>query len=236
MTQFDYTIRESRRAKNVNLKMTALGGLEVVIPVGFDRSRIPAILDQKRSWIERTRHKLAEKRTFLAQQPALPGQISLQAIAEVWQVSYRAAPSGRITLSEEAPRQLVLAGQTEDTALTRRALRQWLAHKGKQHLIPWLAEIGRAEKLRFKKTIIRGQKTRWGSYSATGTISLNYKLLFLSPPLVRYVLIHELCHTKHLNHSKRFWHLVQQKEPNYKALRAELRQAWRYVPLWVEEG
>ncbi|HXV97711.1 MAG TPA: M48 family metallopeptidase, partial [Anaerolineae bacterium] len=100
-------------------------------------------------------------------------------------------------------------------------------------LVSWLTEMSRIENLPFKRAAIRGQKSRWGSCSSTGTISLNYKLLFLPVSLVRYVLIHELCHTRYLNHSKKFWSLVKQKEPAYKAAQIELRAAWRYVPGWL---
>jgi len=51
---------------------------------------------------------------------------------------------------------------------------------------------------------------------------------------VRYVFIHELCHTIHMNHSPKFWALVAEKEPNYQQIDRELRKAWRYVPAWAE--
>jgi predicted metal-dependent hydrolase len=51
---------------------------------------------------------------------------------------------------------------------------------------------------------------------------------------VRYVFVHELCHTIHMNHSAAFWNLVAEKEPNYERLDTELQNVWRYVPAWVE--
>jgi hypothetical protein len=65
-------------------------------------------------------------------------------------------------------------------------------------------------------------------------ISLNCKLLFLAPELVRHVLVHELCHTVELNHSPRFWALVQRFEPDARTLRRRMRDAWRDVPVWAE--
>lgn len=232
----DHTIRESQRAKHVNLRISNAGELEVVIPRGFDRSLIPEILHKKRAWIERAKRRLAERQEFLPVQPILPEQIFLRAIGEVWRVDYRATPTVRITVTEAAGKRLVLSGNTHDAALCKLALRKWLAHQAHKHLVPWLRDISQTEGLPFKKVIIRGQKTRWGSYSARGTISLNYKLLLLPPALVRYVLVHELCHTRHLNHSKKFWALVDKKEPGYKQAKAELRTAWRYVPSWLQDG
>jgi predicted metal-dependent hydrolase len=66
--------------------------------------------------------------------------------------------------------------------------------------------------------VVRGQKTCWGSHSSTGTISINYCLLFLEPALVRYLMVHELCHARHMNHSRRFWRAVGLHEPDYERL------------------
>jgi hypothetical protein len=83
---------------------------------------------------------------------------------------------------------------------------------------------------------IRGQRTRWGSCSGRGTISLNWHLLFLTPEQVRYVLLHELCHTVELNHSPRFWRLLQQHQPDSEVLRQVMRRAWQDLPAWLHEA
>ncbi len=62
------------------------------------------------------------------------------------------------------------------------------------------------------------------------------KLLFLPPELVRYVFVHELCHTVHMNHSREFWRFLAVKEPGYMELDKQLRTAWRLVPAWLGDG
>ena len=71
---------------------------------------------------------------------------------------------------------------------------------------------------------IRNQKTCWGSCSSKKNLNFNYKLIFLSPELRDYVIVHELCHLQELNHSKKFWNLVSQTIPNYKDLRTQLKK------------
>jgi predicted metal-dependent hydrolase len=75
----------------------------------------------------------------------------------------------------------------------------------------------------FSKIVIRNQKSRWGSCSHTGVLSFNYKLYFLAPELVDYVVVHELCHLQEMNHSRSFWCLVEKHIKNYRDLRGQLR-------------
>lgn len=67
----------------------------------------------------------------------------------------------------------------------------------------------------YKKITIRNQKTRWGSCSQTGTLSFNYRLMMADPDIIDYVIIHELCHLTHMNHSKEFWNMVGRIMPDY---------------------
>jgi predicted metal-dependent hydrolase len=75
----------------------------------------------------------------------------------------------------------------------------------------------------YKRIAIRNQKTRWGSCSSKKNINFNYKIIFLSDELQNYIVVHELCHLKELNHSKRFWALVEQSIPNHAVLRSQLK-------------
>lgn len=70
---------------------------------------------------------------------------------------------------------------------------------------------------------IRNQKTRWGSCSSRGTISINYRIVFLSPAEQDYIIVHELCHVREMNHSPRFWALVAKALPEYQTIKHSLR-------------
>jgi predicted metal-dependent hydrolase len=128
---------------------------------------------------------------------------------------------------------LTLTGIVGDGHAVRVLLRRWLTDKAREFLGPALQVCARELGFEFKRVLVRRQRTRWGSCSTRGTISLNCCLLFQRPPVVRYLLIHELVHTLHMNHSHRFWQRVARHCPDYSSLDRELLDGWRRVPSWV---
>lgn len=232
-----YTVRESYRAKHVSLKISTSGSLEVIVPRGFDQNRIPGILQKKHEWIDRVRQRVEAQQAALGIKACngLPEQIALQAIAEDWQVRLQTADQFTIRALEQPGRTLVLQGAINHQSACRAVLQRWIGYKARVHLVPWLKQVSQELNLPCARVTIRQQKTLWGSCSAQKSISLNAKLLFLSAPLVRYVLIHELCHTVHLNHSDAFWSLIADHEPEYRHLDRQLREARYCVPQWMEQ-
>lgn len=232
-----YAIRESTRARYARLQISLERGLEVVVPAGYDSRTIPDLLRKKQAWIARTMARMDRHREHRDATRVLPETIALAALGETWTADYRATADPRSQAIEQAGGRLLVlqplslpAIAREDT--TRALLQNWLAAKGRRHLLPWLRATSDTCGLPFGKTQVRGQKTRWASCSSHLTISLNYQLLFLPPSLVRYVFVHELCHTRELNHSARFWALVARHEPNYRDFETQLDGAWSLVPAW----
>lgn len=75
----------------------------------------------------------------------------------------------------------------------------------------------------YKKVAIRDQKTRWGSCSARGNLNFNYRIVDLTLEQADYIIVHELCHLREMNHSDRFWGLVERQIPDWKRLRNEIK-------------
>ena len=244
--QPDYQVRESARAKHVSIKISVLGEIEVVVPVGFDRSQLPALLETRRDWIEKTRSRLntAAVDTTSDWRKQKPETILLrwqsnelaEAAAETWSISYQKGQQNKTQCIPLARQKLSVKGNVEDVNACQAVLRKWLAHRAQRDLSPWLRQLGFELNLPCRRISVRGQKTRWASCSSQKDISLNYKLLFLPRPLVHYVFVHELCHTVHMDHSKDFWRLVGDKQPDYKQWKKQLKTGWRYVPRWVEKA
>ena len=98
-----------------------------------------------------------------------------------------------------------------------------LAPAARQLAAQRLAFFNASYNLKFGRVAIRDQRTRWGSCSHKGNLNFNYRIALLPPHLSDYIIVHELCHLRHLDHSRRFWDLVGQVLPDYAALRRELR-------------
>jgi predicted metal-dependent hydrolase len=162
-----------------------------------------------------------------------PAQVELAAFAERWTLQLAPGP-GRARLVQVTPGMIEFRG-APTAAAQRRLLRAWLKARVTLQLGLLLESLARETGLGFRRLAVRRQRTRWGSCSARGTISLNACLAFQRPAVVRYLLLHELAHTQHMNHSSRFWRLVARHEPDWRALDRELIAGWRNVPAWMFE-
>ena len=231
-----YRVRLSRRARRLWLKVTGRGEVEVVIPRGYDPAAIPGIVERERAWILAALARLERQRQIAPTGPwQPPDQIELPAAGAAWQLTRRATAQPGVRVRQLGADRLELAGRIEEMAACREALDRWLLRQARSLLLPRLAAASRSLALPYRSATVRLQRSRWGSCSANGAISLNGRLLLLPLPLVDYVLLHELCHTRVRNHSPRFWALVARHCPDHSRLRTELRLAGRNLPAWAAQ-
>jgi predicted metal-dependent hydrolase len=230
-----YTVCVRANARSVRIRVTHQKGVVVTVPKGFARSRIAALLAREEDWVRAALERVSARHRLQDTQEGwrLPSQIALPAIAAQWSVFTDPSLAGTVTLRELPSHQLLVCGAVSDIAACRRALSRWVVRQARRHLVPQLHLRSVQLGLRYRRVAIRRQRTRWASCSARGTISLSANLLFLEPRYVDYVLTHELCHLKELNHSRRFWRLVGQHHPGYRELDAQLRQLSGAIPRWA---
>ena len=224
-------MRESGRARRLSIKVYPRGRVEVVVPKRTRAKDVEAFVAEHRDWIARTRASFAEDHP--PEPFRLPSRIHLAAIDRTFGVVYRPKEGVSSVRHRLQGDMLTLTGNVSDQAECVQALKRWLAGTARKYFEPPLRELSAETGNPFRRMHVRGQKTCWGSHSSSGTISINYCLLFLAPELVRYLMIHELCHAKHMNHSKRFWARVARFEPGYKRLDKRLSAAWKAIPIWV---
>jgi predicted metal-dependent hydrolase len=104
--------------------------------------------------------------------------------------------------------------------------RDYLKNKelARRFVLQKIKEIDKDGKFVFSRIAIKNNKSRWGSCSKKGNLNFNYRIIFLSEKLVRYLIVHELCHLKEFNHSRQFWSLVGEYVSDYKILTKELKK------------
>jgi predicted metal-dependent hydrolase len=226
-----FSVRQSGRAKRLSIKVFPRGRVEVIVPMRTRPAEVREFVEAHRDWIREARA------SYAAEHPpepfALPDLIKLDGVERQFPVRYRPDKSARTVRYRTAGGAIVLSGRTDDETLCVRALKRWLSSVAKREFAPRLRVLSRLTGNSFNTMHVRGQRTCWGSHSSSGTISLNYCLMFLDPGHLRYVMIHELCHARHMNHSARFWRLVGRFEPEYRQLDKDLNGCWKRIPTWV---
>ena len=224
------SIRESARARRLSIKVFPRGGVEVVVPRRTRASDVAAFVAENAEWIRNARDSFAAQHN--PEPFALPQEIELPAIGRRFTVRYVDKPGSSVRYQSAADC-VTVSGNIGNEKLCVAALRRFLAGVARREFAPRLENLATLTGIGFSRLQVRAQRTCWGSRSSSGTLSLNLCLLFLPPELVRYLMIHELCHGRHMNHSKRFWNLVARFEPRYRELDKALAEGWKAVPSWL---
>jgi hypothetical protein len=220
-----FAVRVSPRARRLTARVHVGGQVEIVVPVGVNAHAVRDFVQRFTPWINR---KVAAMRCFVAPAEPVPPTVEFAFTGERLGVEW--LPAAARKLEHHGDRIIVHA---PDDSAARTLLRGWLKGAAEQRLAPQLLQLAADLKYPVTRVSIRCQRTRWGSCSTRGTVSLNCSLVFLRPQVVRYLFIHELAHTRHMNHSASFWRLVEKLEPDYRTLDRELLAGWRTVPAWV---
>jgi predicted metal-dependent hydrolase len=220
-----FAVRVSERARRLTARVHVGGRVEIVVPRGVGPRVVRDFVQRFTPWIDR---KVAAMVRIPEAVEGVPAEVSFAMTGERFAVQWQSAARRRVLAREG---QLLVSAPDEEGA--RRLLRNWLRRAAAQRLAPRLMHLARDMKHQVAKVAIRCQRTRWGSCSSRGTVSLNCSLLFLRDEVVRYLFVHELTHLRHMNHSVKFWRAVEAQEPHFRQLDAELLAGWRTVPEWV---
>lgn len=116
---------------------------------------------------------------------------------------------------QEAKKKEIQGESVESEYLTNEEIKK-LADKALQHIPKRVSYFAKQIGVTYGKITIRNQKTRWGSCSSKGNLNFNCQLMLAPPEIIDYVVVHELCHRKEMNHSKNFWREVEKILPDYK--------------------
>ncbi len=220
----DYAVRTSQRAKRVLVKFRADTGLEVVYPSRRRQPTPEAVLLANSDWILRTMSRLAQAAECAAQRRYQTGETCLYR-GEAYQLKLTMLANGARSQVQLDGDTLVLAcPQTAQLQERRAAVVAWYRSQAKAYLPQRTRQLAEEHGFAFGQLRIKHQKTRWGSCSAQGNLNLNLRLMMAPNAAIDYVILHELCHLRELNHSAAFWRLVAACCPTYQHWRAWLKE------------
>ena len=205
-----YTIRRSPRARRIRVRVDAAAGVEVVLPARAPQREAALAIKELRPWIER---RVAEANAARARLAPPPGTVPFLGA----HLSLRSEP-GR-TRVHRAGDELCVPAADPHAALER-----WYRAQAGTQIAPRLDAASAALGRPYTKLSIRNQQARWGSCSATGAMSFNWRLLLGPEAVLDYVVWHEACHLVVMDHSTRFWALVERHVPGYREPRRWLRR------------
>lgn len=205
-----YTVRRSKRARRVRVNVHAHSGVEVVLPARAPERAAAVAVHELRPWIER---RLQEAQDVLARVAARAGTVPyldsvLQLVPE----------PGRQRVHRHGARLLVPDGDP------RPALERFYRRAARAEIAPRLDHATALAGTSYTALDIRAQRTRWASCSPGGRMSFNWRLLLAPERVLEYVVWHEVCHLEVLDHSPRFWALVERRWPSWREEREWLNR------------
>jgi predicted metal-dependent hydrolase len=210
VSEIPYTVRRSSRARSVRVNVHAHMGVEVVLPARAPERAAAAAVSELRPWIER---RLDEAREALAHVAARAGTVPyLGAQLEL------VTQPGRTRVHRKGERLLV--PETDAQA----SLERYYRRAARAEIGPRLDRATALAGSSYRDLSIRAQRTRWASCSADGRMSFNWRLLLAPEHVLDYVVWHEVCHLQILDHSPRFWRLLERWWPDYREDREWLRR------------
>ena len=205
-----------RRVKHVRLRVKENGELVVTVPWWISPGRIAEIVRRKTPWIERLR---AHFRANILR-GALFRSDEVMLFGEPFKVVSDSSRGCRVDVDQQSK---TIRTSRDLSSPVRRS--NWQRTYAKTFLIQRLRELGQQHGLVYNRVSIRAQRTRWGSCSARKNISLNWRLILAPAQVIDYVLLHELMHTRILNHSREFWAQLSALCPDYRQAKAWLKSS-----------
>ena len=210
LPDIDYSIRRSDRARRVRVSVDAEKGVEVILPRRASERAAAAAVVELRPWIER---RLREVEAARAQIAAREGTVPY--LGETLTLVPQA---GRTRVHRRGDELLVPDGDPVP------ALERWYRAQARKEVAPRLDAACERAGSTYTRLTIRGQRTRWASCSSNGAMSFNWRLLLAPAAVLDYVVEHEVCHLERMDHSPRFWALLESRAPDWRVYARWLRR------------
>ena len=214
----DYHTRTNPNTRRLTLRLDKTGMPVVTTPRFIPQWIISRFVNSHSDWITTHQQQLRQNRQrFLSDS-------SVTIFGKDYQLNIKSAlGASKVTIQERTVRIDIHQARTNETS-AKILLEKFLKNTASHYLVPRIHGLAKLMKVDFKKITLRAQTTRWGSCSSAGGLNFNWKLVHFPPEIIDYVIVHELAHRKHLDHSAKFWQYVKRYDPEYLLHRGWLKR------------
>ena len=223
-----FIIKRRRGQKNIRIRITRQK--EVIVSAPFETSdrEIHRTLKLKSGWIQQHIQKLDEDYDRF---DPLKNVLYNGRLYEVHPVK-SALIRGKVSVADSAINVMYNGGTAQPEHEIRRTLEKWLISQAKNRITARTYELGAKYRIAVERVFFRNQRTRWGSSSSKGNLSFNWRIIMTPPAVQDYLIIHELMHQRHMNHSPKYWKEVEAKFPDYKKAEKWLKEHRNLIGLF----
>jgi hypothetical protein len=226
LSQAPIEFRRSRRAVRMRLQIDSLGKVTLVAPWFSTQSAIRSFVDRHQAWLHKHLGRI-ERQKALRPTPHYRTGDTFYYFGEPLKLEILPSNSKRPNLKVRENRMIItlhkFIGKNDGTNSVKKAIRDFYRKKAEEVIRDRLDHFNAHYGFRFHRVAFRDQKSRWGSCSRAGNLNFNWRLIMAPIEVIDYVVVHELCHLGQMNHSSRFWALVEQVMPDHKVHRKWLK-------------
>ena len=201
-----------KKRKTLTIRINENGEVIVSCPLTYSNNDVYKILSKKQNWINNALKNVANK---FCKNNEFYSYSKILLFGNEYKINI---------INNELYAENIKIATLKCNSNVKSLLKKWIYNKAYDYLNNFLKQVSCQIGIKYNKFTLISAKKKWGSCDNYGEIRLNYKLIMLKPECIRYVCVHELCHIKHLNHSNKFWSLVESFCLGYKGIRSEMKQ------------
>lgn len=219
-----FSIKKSHKAKNLRIMVTDRG-VDVVIPVGIAVSEAKRFVESKKGWILKKAREVGLFERDTACEKEFSGGEEFLFLGRKLSLLVLRSERKKIRVFIESDHIIVSVSNSLEAnnlkPVIKNAMEDWYREQAREVFTERLKFFQKMLGVEYNSINIRDQKTRWGSCSGRKNLSFSWRLIMSPQEVLDYVVVHELCHLIHMNHSKKFWETVESIIPQYK-----IRKKW----------
>ena len=219
--------KKSHRARQLRLTMSPEGQLTLVVPWLTSKWTANLFLKKHITWIKKQVGKIEKQKKFRPDFKYCTGDMFYY-FGEQVILDIKPSDRKRPTIKIREDKMLITlhrhVGRLDGVTAIKKTIQRFYKEKAEEVIHDRLQFFNEHYGFQYNRVTMRNQKSRWGSCSRLKNLNFNWKLIMASIEVIDYVVVHELCHLKEMNHSSRYWSLVAQTIPEYKVIRKWLRE------------